>query len=174
MRPLFNFWRNTHLSFSIFIKSIGIDFWRMSENIWFWGEAKITFLTFPECFLIPIFFSNLNSNCSNLSDMRNLQKQVKKAFCYQKLFWPFTVWINCSSDLKMFANSRPAASNFKSFSRSLEQFFLTVGQNNFGNKIPFRFVEGIIFSFFSFLKCWKVQLLWLWFQWVESQVKMII
>jgi hypothetical protein len=26
---------------------------------------------------------------------------------------------------------------FKSFSRSLEQFFLTVGQNNFGNKIPF-------------------------------------
>ena len=31
-------------------------------------------------------------------------------------------------------NSRPSAS---SFSRSLEQFFLTVGQNNFGNKIPF-------------------------------------
>jgi hypothetical protein len=28
-------------------------------------------------------------------------------------------------------------SDFKSFSRSLEQFFLTVGQNNFGNKIPF-------------------------------------
>ena len=25
----------------------------------------------------------------------------------------------------------------KSFSQSLEQFFLTVGQNNFGNKIPF-------------------------------------
>ena len=25
----------------------------------------------------------------------------------------------------------------KPFSRSLEQFFLTVGQNNFGNKIPF-------------------------------------
>ena len=53
------------------------------------------------------------------------------------MFWPFTVWINCSSDLKIFANSRPSASNFKSFSRSLEQFFLTVGQNNFGNKIPF-------------------------------------
>ena len=30
----------------------------------------------------------------------------------------------------MFANSR------LSFSRSLEYFFLTVGQNNFGNKIP--------------------------------------
>ena len=32
--------------------------------------------------------------------------------------------MNCSCDLK-------------SFSRSLEQFFLTVGQNNFGNKISF-------------------------------------
>ena len=27
--------------------------------------------------------------------------------------------------------------NFKSFSRSLEQFCLTVGQNNFSNKIPY-------------------------------------
>ena len=69
--------------------------------------------------------------------MRNLQEQVKNAFCHQKLFWPFTVWINCSIDLKNFANSRPSASNFKSFSQSLEHFFLTVGQNNFGNKIPF-------------------------------------
>ena len=50
------------------------------------------------------------------------------------MFWPFTVWINCSSDLKNIANSRPSASNFKSFARSLEQFFLTVGQNNFGKK----------------------------------------
>jgi hypothetical protein len=53
------------------------------------------------------------------------------------LFRPFTVWINCSSDLKSFANSRPSASNFKFFSQSLEQFFLTVYQNNFGKKIPF-------------------------------------
>ena len=68
--------------------------------------------------------------------MRNLQEQVKKAFCYQKLFWPFTVWINCSIDLKNFVNSQPSASNFMSFSWSLEHFFLTVGQNNFGNKIP--------------------------------------
>ena len=37
---------------------------------------------------------------------------------------------------KILANSRPSASNFKIFSRSLEQFSLTVGQNNFGNKIP--------------------------------------
>ena len=84
-----------------------------------------------------MIFSNFNYNCFDLLDLKNLQEQVKKAFCYQKLFWPFTVWINCSSDLKIFENSRSSASNSKSFSRSLEQFSLRVGQNNFGNKIPF-------------------------------------
>ena len=78
----------------------------------------------------------MNYNCSIFWDLRNLQEQVKKAFCYQKLFWPFTVLINCSSDLKNFENSRLSALNFKSFSRSLQQFFLTVGQNNFVKKIP--------------------------------------
>ena len=81
--------------------------------------------------------SILNFNCSNLLDMRSLQEQVKKALCHQKLLWPFTVWTNCSSDLKCFENSQPSASNFKSFSLPLQQFFVTVGQNNFGNKIPF-------------------------------------
>ena len=41
-----------------------------------------------------------------------------------------------------FANSRPSASNFKSFSQSQEQFFLAVGQNNFGNKIPLLKVQS--------------------------------
>ena len=95
-------------------------------------------------------FSNLNSNCSNLLDMRNLQEQ---AFCYQKLFWPFTVWINYSSDLKMFSNSWPSASNFKSFSRSIEQFFLTVGQNNFGSKILIP-GKNLILFLFCLLKIW--------------------
>jgi len=58
---------------------------------------------------------------------------------FQNLFWPFTVWMNYSSDLKKFANSWPSALNFKKFSLSLEQFFLTVGQNNCGNKIPLFF-----------------------------------
>ena len=31
-------------------------------------------------------------------DLRNLQEQAGKAFCYQKLFWPFTVQINCFTD----------------------------------------------------------------------------
>ena len=109
------------------------------------------FLTFPACFSIPIIFSNFDFNCYNLSSLKNLQEQVKKAFCYQELFWPFTVWINCSSDLKNFENSLPSASNFKSFSQSLEQFFLTVGQNNFGNKIPFpRFLHWMQHNCFNF------------------------
>ena len=53
------------------------------------------------------------------------------------MFWPFTVWISSSSDreklLKFEAEGRESAK----FLRSLEHFFLTVGQSNFGNKIPF-------------------------------------
>ena len=61
---------------------------------------------------------------------------------FQKLFWPFTVWINSSCNLETFENSRPSTSNFKTFSRSLEQFFLTVlGQNNFGNKLPIHTIQ---------------------------------
>ena len=121
------------------------------------------FLTFLACFSIPIIFSNLNQDFSNFLDMRNLQEQVKKAFFYQKLFWPFTVWINCSSDLKHFTNSQPSVLNFKSFSRSLEQNFLTVGQNNFGNNITFLHCRcyycglevKIAQLFFYFFQVWK-------------------
>ena len=59
-----------------------------NNKVW----IKIFFLTFPVGFKVPIILSNLNSNCSNSLDMTNLQEQVEKAFCYQKLFWPFTVW----------------------------------------------------------------------------------
>ena len=44
------------------------------------------------------------------------------------------------------ANSQPSALNFKSFSRSLEQFFLTVGHNNFGNKIPLLLAGTVLTS----------------------------
>ena len=77
--------------------------------------------------------------------MRNVQEKFKKAFFYQKLFWPFTARINCSSDLKNFANSQPSVSNFISFSWSLEIFLHTVGQNNFGNKIPFLMLTFVSF-----------------------------
>ena len=35
-------------------------------------------------------------------------------------------------------------SNFKSFSQAIEQFFLTVGQNNFGNHGGFQLLDLII------------------------------
>ena len=89
----------------------------------FYCMYSFYFLTFPACFSIQIIFSNFDFNCSNLSSLRNLQEQVKKAFCYQELFWPFTVWINCFSDLKNFANSRPSASNFKSFFSIIRTIF---------------------------------------------------
>ena len=104
----------------------------------------------------------MHYNCSNLYilDMRSLKEQVKTAFCYQKLFWPFTVWTNCSCDLKNFENSRPSTSNFKSFFRSLDNFFLTEGQNNFGHKIPLRHPYSlyrrsfIVFTYYLF-KDWS-------------------
>ena len=70
------------------------------------------------------------------------------------MFWPFTLWINCSSDLKHLANSWPSALNFKSFSRSLQQFFLTVGQNNFSNKIPDLFLLLIHNNYQSYGFLW--------------------
>ncbi len=56
--------------------------------------------------------------------------QITKALYSQKLLIPFTVFLYCSNYLKKFANSQPST------------FFLTVGQNNFGNKIPF-FISGM-------------------------------
>ena len=76
-------------------------------------QSLKVFLTFPACFLISMIFSNLNYNCSNLLDMRNLQ--LKKHSVTKN--WHFTVWINCSSDLKTFSITR----TFFSHSRS-EQF----------------------------------------------------
>ena len=43
--------------------------------------------------------------------------------------------MNCSSDVKIL-EILGLQHQISSFSRSLEQIFLTVGQNNFGNKIP--------------------------------------
>ena len=67
------------------------------------------------------------------------------------MFWPFIAWINCSSDLKNFANSWPSASIFKRFSQSLNR---TIGQNNFGNKIPFHFSPWILLNS-SNLTIWR-------------------
>ena len=49
--------------------------------------------------------------------------------------------MNCTGGLKNFANSWPSVLNFKIFSRSLVQFYLKVGQNNFGDKMSFQNVH---------------------------------
>ena len=82
-------------------------------------------------FLNPIIFSNLNFNCSNSLDLKSLQKQVKK----------HSVTKNCS-DLSLFESIVLVITKFckfLAFSLQFQKFFsifLTVGQNNFGNKIP--------------------------------------
>ena len=81
----------------------------------------------------------------DLSDLRHLQEQVKKNILLPKIFLTF----HCLK--KLFQRSQnvckfSAFSSFKIFSRSLQQFFLIVGQNNFGNKIPFLSLHLIFFS----------------------------
>ena len=82
--------------------------------------------------------------------MRNLQEQVKKAFC---LLPKFFLTFHCLKKIVLvilkilqILGLQPQIS--KVFSRSLELFFLTVGQNNFGNKIPF------FFFCVAFLELW--------------------
>ena len=93
------------------------------------------FLTFPACSWIPMFFSIWILTALIYHIWETSRNKLKTHSVIKNC----PVWMNCCSDLRIFANSWPSASNFKSFSRSLEQFFLTVGQNNFGNKIPMYF-----------------------------------
>ena len=71
------------------------------------------------------------------------RNKLKKEFCYKKLFWHFTVCINCCSDLNNFANFWPSTSNFKSFSQSLEHFFPHRRTEEF-------WIQNTISNFFSF------------------------
>ena len=63
------------------------------------------------------------------------QEQVKKTFCYQTLFWPFNVWINCSSHLKKFDNSWPSEQFILIHSRS-DQFLKQNSRIIFSKKLP--------------------------------------
>ena len=50
---------------------------------------------------------------------------------------------NCSSDRENFLKFEAVGQEFANFLRSLEQFIQTVkGQNNFCNRISFKFVPG--------------------------------
>ena len=104
-----------------------------------WVKKNInqnSFSNFSCMFLNPNIFSILHYDCSNLLDLRNLQEQVKKAFYYQKLFWPFTAPFDREKLLKIESEGQ----EFVKFLRSLEQFFLTLAQTNFDDEIPFLFM----------------------------------
>ena len=61
----------------------------------------------------------------------------KNGILLPKLFWP-TMRKNCFSDREKLLKFEAECQEFaEKSSRSLEHFFLTVGQNNFGNKIAF-------------------------------------
>ena len=63
-------------------KSNNLTFTRTNNSV-----NSISILSNFSCMCLnPNIFSNLNANCSNLLDLRNLHEQVKEAFCYQKLF----------------------------------------------------------------------------------------
>ena len=99
---IFDLWQCRPLTFFIlcFIRCKYIFFpWRMNSfikgmNFWI---GKNHFLTFPICFWITIIFSNLNSNCSDLLDLRNkLKKHSVTKIPYPSflvynntLHWPF-------------------------------------------------------------------------------------
>ena len=94
-------------------------------------------------------------------NMRNLWEQVKKHSVTKnkELFWPYTFWKNYCSDLKKFVNSQPSALNFKSFSQSLEQYLLTVGQNFFCNKIPVFKITNFTTHHYLWCHYWPLLLL---------------
>ena len=75
------------------------------------NRGKKLFSNFSCMFVNPNFFPNLNSNCSNLLNMRNLQEPVKKAICTNDL-WKFQ---------KFFSITRTIYSN----SERSDQFLVT-------------------------------------------------
>ena len=79
-------------------------------------------------FLNANIFSKVNFNCSNLKDMRNLQEQVEKSILLPNIVLNFSLFEQIFLVIPKF---------LQIFFLILEQFFLKVGQNNFGNKLPF-------------------------------------
>ena len=87
-------------------------FWPLALNV---NQNYI----FPNFSCNPNYFFCLSSNCSFVLDLRNLHEAFYLNNCIDK----FTVWRNCSSDLKLFANTRPSAFEF--------QKFLSITRTNF-------------------------------------------
>ena len=65
-------------------------------------------------------FSNLNANCYNILYLRNHQEKV---FCFKNCTDISLFELIAQLISKNLQNCQPSASNFKSFSRSIEQYF---------------------------------------------------
>ena len=107
------------------------------KNIMLWRKGKFhlfpknknpVFSNFPcmQVFQSQLIFPSFNFNFSDELDQRNLQEKVEQLFCFK-----IVLTFNCSN--KMFQRSQIS----KLFLNHQNVFFLTVGQNNFGNKISF-------------------------------------
>ena len=62
--------------------------------------------------------------------------------------------MNCSRDLKIFANSCSSHLKFLKFFLITRTFFPTVGQNNFGSKVPFLSLEKFSSNWKSVCTAW--------------------
>ena len=95
--------------------------WFFSLKCWFKGQmmSKIH-LSLPNAYKLMCFDRNVNGN----RDVKFLECDKWSLHWYKNLTLVISIF---------FSNSQPSASNFKSFSWSLEQFFLTESQTNFGN-----------------------------------------
>ena len=79
-------------------------------------------------------------------DYYEKKRRRRNGILLPKLFLP-TVRKKCSSDWEKFLKFEAEGWEFAKILRSLEQFFLTVGKNNFGNKIPFSIFSSIFCVF---------------------------
>ena len=99
---------------------------RRSSNFFLKNEIETDGFCFKNCSSLLWEIVFCHQNCSDL-----LWEKI--VLVIEKKFWNSRLKAESFSDLKIFANSCPSATNF---SRSLEHLFFTVGQNNFGDKIP--------------------------------------
>ena len=113
-------------------------FFHCLNKLFKWSQNFCKFLTFKLEF--QKFFSitrTIYSNCERSEQflVKFIYSEKAKKFSWGLALVHFQkYWL--LSDVNFFFNFRPLDSNFKSFSRSQEQFFLTIDQNNFGNRIP--------------------------------------
>ena len=106
--------------------------------------TSILFPTFPVGFCLPIIFSNLNYNCSDLSDLRNLQEQIKKACWFKNCSGLNLEWIVLVTE-KNFWNSR------------LNEFFLQKVRTIWKQNTILNWHIFFLHQLYAFKNIWMIQ-----------------